>query len=71
MNGPSVLRFRDGSSSMNGINAGPEYQGQKFLSIGSFSPCPVIPDTGMNVKSFALKLSRDEEIETINSQHSK
>lgn len=56
MNGPSALRLSDGRASMNGIKAGPSYQGHVALSIGTLSPCPVIPDTGMNVKSFALKL---------------
>lgn len=56
MNGPSVLRFNDGRSSINGMKAGPSYHGQVDASMGFRIPWPVIPDTGMNVKSFALKL---------------
>ena len=55
--GPSNFLFNDGRSSMNGMKAGPEYHGHTDESIGSLMPAPVIPDTGINVKSFAgLKL---------------
>lgn len=59
MNGPSVLRLSDGKSSMKGMKGGPSYHGHVELSIGSLMPWPVIPDTGMNVKSFALKLKTE------------
>ena len=59
MKGPSVLRFKDGRPSMKGMNAEPRYQGQVSSSITSRIPWPVIPETGMNVKSFrGLKLQR-------------
>lgn len=49
--GPSIFLFKDGNSSMKGMNGGPSYHGHIELSIDSLSPRPVKPEQGMNVKS--------------------
>merc|ERR1712071_106915 len=52
INGRSINRTMGGSSSINGMNGSPLYQGHNCGSTDSLSPAPVKPEQGIKFRSF-------------------